>query len=396
MSAASTAMEDVQPADAWDEGLPPPDVASAVCRVFLCICGDDRAGAVVVCEGCGCGQHLLCSGFLAEEAEAGAFRCGECLQQAPPVPVRATLVISPSAIAMQWQHEAVTKVAGLSVYVYTGPRSAAGHCVRPAVFARHDIVITTYDTLARDLAFTGLRPNSSGGGRRRRQRFARSPTPLSLVEWWRVCLDEAQMVESTAARPARMASTLPAVHRWCVTGTPVSQDVDELRGLLAFLRVPVFSQRTWWNLALRGAASAAPPAPTSSNGSGQVADALVLRGLRERLRGLVLSLLWRSSKAGMGAEWRQPQQHQQETVVRLGAAERYFYNRLGEQCRAAVVQAVAAVRLGYVGPTLWLGGDSRYVLGVGCVLLGGGGGGAPGPLCGAPDGPVFFPPFSPP
>lgn len=42
------------------------------------------------------------------------------------------------------------------------------------------------------------------------------PTPLTRLRWWRVCLDEAQMVESTTAKAAEMALMLHTVHRWCV------------------------------------------------------------------------------------------------------------------------------------------------------------------------------------
>lgn len=44
------------------------------------------------------------------------------------------------------------------------------------------------------------------------------PTPLTRLRWWRVCLDEAQMVETSTAKAAEMAARIPAVHRWCITG----------------------------------------------------------------------------------------------------------------------------------------------------------------------------------
>ncbi len=39
------------------------------------------------------------------------------------------------------------------------------------------------------------------------------PTPLTRLVWWRVVLDEAQMVESSTAKATEMALKLQAVHR---------------------------------------------------------------------------------------------------------------------------------------------------------------------------------------
>ncbi len=39
------------------------------------------------------------------------------------------------------------------------------------------------------------------------------PTPLTRLRWWRVCLDEAQMVETTTAKAAMIAVQIRAQHR---------------------------------------------------------------------------------------------------------------------------------------------------------------------------------------
>ena len=39
------------------------------------------------------------------------------------------------------------------------------------------------------------------------------PTPLTRLRWWRVCLDEAQMVENTTAKAAALAVEIRAQHR---------------------------------------------------------------------------------------------------------------------------------------------------------------------------------------
>ena len=73
------------------------------------------------------------------------------------------------------------------------------------------------------------------------------PPPLTRLRWWRVCLDEAQMVESSTAKAAEMAGRLSARHRWCITGTPLSRGLEDLYGLFTFLRAAPLSSRFWWN-----------------------------------------------------------------------------------------------------------------------------------------------------
>jgi hypothetical protein len=41
------------------------------------------------------------------------------------------------------------------------------------------------------------------------------PTPLTRLRWWRICLDEAQMVEKTTAKAANLAVQIQAQHRCC-------------------------------------------------------------------------------------------------------------------------------------------------------------------------------------
>ncbi|XP_014677049.1 PREDICTED: E3 ubiquitin-protein ligase SHPRH-like [Priapulus caudatus] len=76
--------------------------------------------------------------------------------------------------------------------------------------------------------------------------FMAVPSPLVAVQWWRVCLDEAQMVESVSSHTAQMALRLTAVNRWCVTGTPIERGLDDLQGLLMFLGTDPYWEKTWW------------------------------------------------------------------------------------------------------------------------------------------------------
>lgn len=74
--------------------------------------------------------------------------------------------------------------------------------IQPHVLAEQDVVITTYDVLRTELNYVDLPHSNSKDGRRFRnqKRYMAVPSPLVAVEWWRVCLDEAQMVECTTAK----------------------------------------------------------------------------------------------------------------------------------------------------------------------------------------------------
>lgn len=70
------------------------------------------------------------------------------------------------------------------------------------MLAEQDVVITTYDVLRSELNYVDIPHSNSKDGRRFRnqKRYMAIPSPLVAVEWWRICLDEAQMVECPTAK----------------------------------------------------------------------------------------------------------------------------------------------------------------------------------------------------
>lgn len=74
--------------------------------------------------------------------------------------------------------------------------------LQPHILAEQDVVITTYDVLRCELNYVDIPHSNSEDGRRFRnqKRYMAIPSPLVAVEWWRICLDEAQMVECTTAK----------------------------------------------------------------------------------------------------------------------------------------------------------------------------------------------------
>ena len=127
----------------------------------------------------------------------------------------ATLIITPPAILQQWKIELQALVPSLNVFVYEGLRSEASKSNHEALMLRcmqHDIVLTTYNVLAREIHYAETPERNLRHEKRYEKRFS----PLTQTHWWRVVLDEAQMVESGVSNAAKVAKLIPRDNAWYV------------------------------------------------------------------------------------------------------------------------------------------------------------------------------------
>ena len=127
----------------------------------------------------------------------------------------ATLIITPPAILQQWKTELQVLAPSLSVYIYEGLRVEAGRSDHEALILRctqHDVVLTTYNVLAREIHYAEIPHRSL----RHEKRYKKRLSPLTQIYWWRVVLDEAQMVESGVSNAAKVAKLIPRENAWYV------------------------------------------------------------------------------------------------------------------------------------------------------------------------------------
>ncbi|KAJ5739736.1 hypothetical protein N7533_012520 [Penicillium manginii] len=152
----------------------------------------------------------------------------------------ATLIITPPAILEQWKQELEQHAPKLRVHHYTGIKRTQQQSDDLVVeeIADFDVVLTTYNVISREIHYAGATPTRN---LRHEKRFATRKTPLVRISWWRVCLDEAQMIESGVSNAAKVARLIPRQNAWAVTGTPLRRDIDDLSGLLLFLHYHPFS-----------------------------------------------------------------------------------------------------------------------------------------------------------
>jgi len=334
-----------------------------------CICGSlvrfstSMKGPIVVCGTCQEPMHKRCAAFESDAEMRrdcvplrmrrrffdGEVQCFECSEDECPsciaasgtrIPTGATLIITPPAILNQWEreiHRHTRTVGGapLKVAVYEGLRSTtasngkncsdAVRLLHPRVLSDADIVLVTFDALMVDLGhsddnkFVARSSNTAEdhrGSLRYRKRYRVVPSPLTSIRWWRVCLDEAQRVETPTAASAKMALKLEAYHRWCVTGTPVGRGkLEDLYGLLLFLRIDPFANKTWFAKCLN------PAVPN----------------VEERIYHLLRHVFWRSTKSldlvrqQMGV----PDQLEKRVILQFSSIEKHFYKQQLERTLSA-------------------------------------------------------------
>jgi SNF2 family DNA or RNA helicase len=150
---------------------------------------------------------------------------------------KCTLVVAPLALIKQWESEIKSKVTrshALKVLVHHGPSRTKS----AAELKRYDVVITTYQILASEHA--GSNMEKPGGPR----------VGCFGVHWYRMILDEAHTIKNRNAKSTQACCALESWYRWCLTGTPMQNNLDELQSLIKFLRVKPYCNLPEWKTAI--------------------------------------------------------------------------------------------------------------------------------------------------
>ena len=145
------------------------------------------------------------------------------------IPSNSTLIVTPSAILYQWESEIKKHTSQISVYVFKAGISD----LKITDLLKYDIVLTSYDDLRKE--FYASLERSDRVLRSKSQSEIRKSI-LNGILWWRVVMDEAQMVKSKNSNAAKMAGRIPRVHSWGVSGTPFGKNgFYDLLQLLKFV-----------------------------------------------------------------------------------------------------------------------------------------------------------------
>jgi len=144
----------------------------------------------------------------------------------------------PTSLTHEWWAIGPTGGVDLEVYVH----HEAGRSNDPHYLACKDFVITTYNTLASE-----ARPYLEWATECAKGHYSDKPgEPLAAifrVHWHRVILDEASYIKNPLTAFAKSVKLLRATHRWCITGTPIQNSLNDLFSLLQFLQHKPYDEK---------------------------------------------------------------------------------------------------------------------------------------------------------
>jgi non-specific serine/threonine protein kinase len=232
----------------------------------------------------GLGKTIQVLAFLQSLKEG----CGE---NTPPD--RASLVIVPRSLLVNWQREAARFVPGLQVLEYFN----SDRTQDPNTFNNYDLVITTYGIMLRDVKF------------------------LRQYKFEVILLDESQAIKNPLSKTAKAARTLKAAHRLVLTGTPVENSTVELWSQFAFLNPGLLGNLDYFRNEFAN--------PIEKKGDEKAAQSL---------RNLTFPFILRRTKTQVAPEL--PPRTERILYADMEPAQRKYYLRIRDQYRSMLMGVI--------------------------------------------------------
>ncbi len=148
----------------------------------------------ILADDMGLGKTIQCLAFLANRHRR--------LKKVGP-----SLLLAPKSLLENWRMEAARFTPDLRVLVHAGSERE----ISESAFKQQDLVVTTYQTLLRDLDL------------------------MQKIEWNCLLADEAQAIKNPEALISRAVKLLPAKFRLAMTGTPIENSIQDLFSISDFV-----------------------------------------------------------------------------------------------------------------------------------------------------------------
>ncbi|KAH8725061.1 SNF2 family N-terminal domain-containing protein [Phaeosphaeriaceae sp. PMI808] len=253
---------------------------------------------------------------------------------------KGTLVIAPLALIKQWEaeiHDKITKSHALKVLVHHGPsRTKSADKLK-----QYDVVITTYQVLASEHASCGDGPDGLKKG-------------CFAVHWYRTMLDEAHTIKNRNAKMTKACYDIRSHYRWCLTGTPMQNNLDELQSLIKFLRIQPYCEMSSWKDSISG---------PMKNGRGNLAMRRLQVFLKAFMKRRTKDVLKKDGALNFGGKAKDGQEKPAFQIVERNveiiigeftAKERTFYDRLSDRAQSRLDEMMGGAKQDYIGALVLL------------------------------------------
>lgn len=157
---------------------------------------------------------------------------------------KTTLIVAPVALMKQWEREIKQKLKPgpenrLTCFILHG----ANRQTTWEQLKTYDVVLTTFGTLANEVKRKEGIDMAKRVNPNWRPITKADQLPLlgDECKWYRVIIDEAQCIKNKNTKAALGAAALQALTRFCMSGTPMMNNVGELYSLIHFLRIKPYN-----------------------------------------------------------------------------------------------------------------------------------------------------------
>lgn len=255
---------------------------------------------------------------------------------------KCTLVVAPLALIRQWELEIKEKVESshsLRVCVHHGPQRTK----RFQDLKKYDVVITTYQILVSEFGSSSNDENGLKVG-------------CFGLHWYRVILDEAHTIKNRNAKATQACYALRSEYRWCLTGTPMQNNLDELQSLIRFLRIKPYDDLKEWKDQIDR---------PLKNGRGDVAIKRLRAYLKIFMKRRTKDILKKEGALNPGGKpsavgapsttgFKVTERKIEKVSAEFSPEERRFYERLEQRTDASIEQMMSGEKVNYASALVLL------------------------------------------
>ena len=159
--------------------------------------------------------------MIKEDLEENNFKCLK------------TLIIVPASLLLQWKSEIENRFErnSFNFYLYHG----ASRKTTSTNLEERDLVFTTYEIVAREVI-----------NEEEHLLSMQSTSPLQLVKWERIILDEAHRIRNQETQVSGKVCALKSKYRIAMTGTIIQNSLFDFFSLVKFLNVKPLNNKLVW------------------------------------------------------------------------------------------------------------------------------------------------------